>query len=152
MAGQCVNHYFTPIFDGSMTYKISTIALDSSTNYILEVDVDYPPHLHNTHINLPFCPTREKSPANAMTSSSQHYYDKQRYIIHYCNLQQCIRHGIRIAKIHHILQFAQWLRDYIKLNTKFRTLAKNDFEKNLYKLYKLYLWITRYLVMEIARI
>ncbi|KYQ49754.1 hypothetical protein ALC60_11156, partial [Trachymyrmex zeteki] len=63
-------------------------------------------------------------------------YDKKRYVIHYRNLQQCIRHGLRIAKVHHILQFTQslWLRDYIELNTKFTTLAKNEFEKNLYKL------------------
>jgi len=27
-----------------------------------------------------------------------------------------------------------WLRDYIQLNTDFRTRANNDFEKNLYKL------------------
>jgi len=34
------------------------------------------------------------------------------------------------------LQFAQypWIRDYIELNTKFRTCANNDFEKNLCKL------------------
>jgi len=35
-----------------------------------------------------------------------------------------------------MLQFAQspWFRDYIELNTQFRTRAKNDFEKNLYTL------------------
>jgi len=35
-----------------------------------------------------------------------------------------------------MLQFAQspWLRDYIELNTQFKTRAKNDFKKNLYTL------------------
>jgi len=62
-------------------------------------------------------------------------YDKQRYIIHYRNLQQCIRHDLRVTKIHRVLQFAQspWLHDYIEFNTQFRTRAKNDFKKNLYK-------------------
>ncbi|EFN76229.1 hypothetical protein EAI_07771, partial [Harpegnathos saltator] len=43
---------------------------------------------------------------------------------------------LRIEKIHRILRFAQtsWLRNYIELNTQFRTHATNDFEKNLYKL------------------
>jgi len=66
-------------------------------------------------------------------------YDKKHYVIHYRNLQQCTCHGLKIAKIYHVLQFAQfpWLREYIELNTNFRiieTLANKEFEKNLYKL------------------
>ena len=62
-------------------------------------------------------------------------HDKKRYVIYYRNLQQCTRHGLRITKIH-ILQFTQspWLHEYIEFNTNFRTLAKNEFEKNLFKL------------------
>ena len=52
------------------------------------------------------------------------------YIIAICS-------NIRVnTKIHHILQFAQslQLREYIEFNTNFRTLAKNEFEKILFKL------------------
>jgi len=111
-----------------------TIPLDSPTDYILEVDFEYPQHLHDAHANLPFCLTRNKPPVNVKTSSSPRY--KKRYVIHYQNLQQCTCHGFRVTKIHRILQFEQypWLCDYIQLNTDFRTRANNDFEKNLYKL------------------
>ncbi|KYQ47386.1 hypothetical protein ALC60_13588, partial [Trachymyrmex zeteki] len=122
--------------DDVHNFNFTTIELDLPTSYILEVNLEYPQHLHDAHTDLPFCPTREKPPGKSEDKLLATLCDKQHYIIHYRNLQQCTRHGLRIAKVHRILQFAQvpWLRDYIELNIKFRTLAKNDFEKNLYKL------------------
>ncbi|XP_070153677.1 uncharacterized protein [Polyergus mexicanus] len=122
--------------DDISDFDVSAIASDSTTGYILEVDLEYPQHLHDAHANLPFCPTRDKPPGKRQDKLLATLYDKKRYVIHYRNLQQCTRHGLCVAKIHRILQFAQsaWLRDYIELNTRFRTRATNDFEKNLYKL------------------
>ncbi|KYN22016.1 hypothetical protein ALC57_05595 [Trachymyrmex cornetzi] len=117
--------------------------VDKKSSYRIESrgsrdDLEYPQHLHDQHIDLPFYPTRDKPPGKREDKLLATLYDKQRYVIHYRKLQQCTRHGLRVTKIHRILQFAQspWLGDYIELNTQFRTRAKNDFENNLYKLMK----------------
>ena len=119
-----------------VNFDVFSIAVDSPTGYILEVGLEYPQCLHDAHADLPFCPTRAKPPGSRQDKLLATVYNKQRYVIYYRNLQQCTRHGLRITKIHRVLQFAQspWLRDYIELNTRFRTSTTNDFEKNLYKL------------------
>jgi len=122
--------------DNVTDFDVSAIAPDSFTGYILEVDFEYPQSIHDEHIDLPFCPTRDKPPGKRQNKLLANLYDKKCYVIHYRNLQQCTCHGLRVAKIHRVLQFAQfaWLRDYIEFITNFRTRATNDFEKNLYKL------------------
>ncbi|XP_070522397.1 uncharacterized protein [Cardiocondyla obscurior] len=122
--------------DDASNFDVINVPLDSPDGYILEIDLEYPQKLHDEHVDLPFCPTRDKSPGKRQDKLFATLCDKKRYIIHYRNLQQCIRHGLHVTKIHRVLQFKQspWLCVYIELNTKFRTLAKNDFEKNLYKL------------------
>ena len=76
--------------------------------------MEYPQH--DAHSGLPFCPMREKPPGKQEEKLLATLYDKKRYVIHYRTLQQCIRHDLRIIKIHHILQFTQspWFREYIE--------------------------------------
>ncbi|XP_070163481.1 uncharacterized protein [Polyergus mexicanus] len=102
------NNKYMPSYDPSKpsSYMIA-IASDSTTGYILEVDLEYPQHLHDAHADLPFCPTRDKPPGKRQDKLLATLYDKKCYVIYYSNLQQCTRHGLRIAKIHRVLQFAQ---------------------------------------------
>ena len=99
MDGQCVSLCHTLNFqwvEDIINFDVSSIASDSPTGYILEVDLEYPQRLHNIH--APFCPTRAKPPGSRQDKLLATVYDKQRYVIHYRNLQQCTRHGLRIKR------------------------------------------------------
>ena len=51
-------------------------------------------------------------------------------------LIQALNHGLVFKKVHRVIQFNQkdWLKPYIDMNTKLRKEAKNDFEKDFFKL------------------
>ena len=63
-------------------------------------------------------------------------YDKKKYEVHINSLNQALNHGLKLKKIHIIIEFNQeaWLKPYIDMNTELRKLARNDFEKDLFKL------------------
>ena len=68
--------------------------------------------------------------------------DKEKYVMHIRVLKQALNHGLVLKKVHRVIQFDQeyWLKPYIYMNTKLIKEAKNDFEKNLFKLMNNCFW------------
>lgn len=125
---------------------------DAETGYILEVDLEYPAELHNSHCSYPLAPEK-KAVRQEWLSDFQNYLlggkrvdtykrilntleDKNKYVIHYRNLKLYVELGMKLKRIHRVLSFKQsrWMEPYISMNTELRKKAKTSFEKDLFKL------------------
>ena len=86
------------------------------------------------HSDLPLSPERMK--IDKSTKLVCTVQDKINYVVHIVALKQALNHGLKLTKVHKIIQFDQeaWLKPYIDMNTKLRKEAKNDFEKDFFKL------------------
>ena len=114
--------------------KIDELVKRDSKGYLLEVDVKYPEGLHDLHNDLPFmC---EKMEINKVEKLVPNLYDKKNYVIRIRALDQALKHGLILEKVHRVIEFNQsaWLKPYIDFNTELRKNAKNDFEKDFFKL------------------
>ena len=62
--------------------------------------------------------------------------DNEKYIFHIRALKQGLNHGLILKRVHRVIQINQkaWLKPYINMNTKQRKEAKNEFEKDFFKL------------------
>ena len=98
------------------------------------MDVKYPKRLHELHSDLPFLPERMK--INKCKKFVCNLFNKKKYVIHVNSLKQALNHGLKLKKIHRVIEFNQkeWLKSYTDMNTELRKAAKNDFEKDLFKL------------------
>ena len=107
---------------------------DSKKGNILEVDVKYPKNLHDLHSDLPFIAERTKIDKRSKLVCN--FYDKNNYVIHITSLKQVLDHEQILNKVHRVIQFNQesWLKEYIDWNTEIGKQAKNDFEKDFFKL------------------
>ena len=63
-------------------------------------------------------------------------HNKKKYVVHIKSLKQALNNGLKLKRVHRIIEFSQkaWLKSYIDMHTKLRKLAKDDFEKDLFKL------------------
>ena len=107
---------------------------NSGKGYILGVDVKYPKELHDLNSDLPFLPKKMKIDKCKKLVCDLH--NKKKYIVHIKSLKQALNHGLKLKRIHKIIEFSQkaWLKPYIDMNTELRKLAKDDLEKDLFKL------------------
>ena len=110
------------------------LSRENKYGYLLEVDVKYPKDLHDLHNDIPFMCSKMK--VGGVEKLIPNLYDKEKYVIHIRVLKQALDHGLILEKIHRCIRFRQspWMKEYIDFNTRLRTAAKNDFEKDFYKL------------------
>ena len=107
---------------------------NSKKRYFLEVDIDYPKELFNLHKDLPFLPERKKvEKVEKLICSIE---NEEKYVINIRALKQALNHGLKLKKVRRVIQIKQkaWLNTYIDMNTELRKNAKNEFEKNFFKL------------------
>jgi hypothetical protein len=135
-------------------FDVREIADNSPEGYVLEVDLVYPPGLHDMHSDYPLAPERITLENNVLSPYTlelkealnikgasipklvPNLNDKHKYIVHYKNLKFYLDQGMVLIKIHRAKRFkqSQWLKSYIDFNTSMRKLAKSDFEKAFFKL------------------
>jgi len=117
-------------------------------------DLEYPEELHHLHNDYPLAPEKicitidmlsdyslETKKRHAVSSGKVSklvttLMNKEKYVLHYRNLQLYLSLGLKLTKIHRVLEFDQspWLKEYIDFNTEMRKNAKNSFEKDFFKL------------------
>ena len=137
MSMKLPTHGFKWLTRGEMEniYKNQVVQVWERTPCILEVDLEYPKELHDLHNDYPFCPEKVKC-ENGVEKLIPNLRDKTKYVIHYKNRIQCLKAGMKLKKIHKGIKFieSEWMKPYIEMNTNLRTQAKNNFEKDFYKL------------------
>ena len=127
---------------------------DSKRGLILEVDLEYNKELHDSHNEYPLASEKVRVTEDMLSNyckkiaakyniSTGHVSkliptlrNKEKYVLHYRNLQLYLDLGLKIKKVHRVLKFnkSPWLKQYIDFNTEKRKNAKNAFEKDFFKL------------------
>ena len=111
---------------------------NSSKGCVLEVDLEYRKELRELHNDYPLAPDKIEInremlsenqskiadlyniPIGNVNKLASNFFDKEKYVLHYENLQLYLRLGLKLKKIHRLSEFSQsqWLKPYIEFNTQ----------------------------------
>ena len=116
-------------------FKVQVVQFWERTPCILEVDLTYPEELHDLHNDYPLCPERVECD-KGVKKLIPNLRDKNNYVVYYKTLMQYLSLGMELKKIHRGIKFIEddFSKPYIDKNTNLRTQAKNNFEKDFFKL------------------
>ena len=135
-------------------FNVMSISEKSSKVYILEVDLQYPDKLHDSHNDYSLAPEKLAVSYEMLSDYCKEIADeygikvgdvkklipnfgsKTKYVLHYRDLQLYLSLGMKLTKIHRVLKFKQsdWMKKNIYFNTEKRKNAANCFEKDSFKL------------------
>ena len=112
--------------------KIDELVKKDKRGYLLEFDLEYPRGLHEDRSELPFFAERMKIGREEKLVPNLN--DKKGYVVHIKALDQALKHGLKLNKLNRFIEFQQskWMKAYITLNTRLRTAAKSEFEKDFF--------------------
>ena len=101
MSEKLPTHGFKWLTGGEMEklFNNQVVQVWEKTPCILEVDLEYPKNLHDLHNDYPFCPEKVQC-KNRVEKLIPNLRDKTKYVIHYKNLIQCLKTGMKLKKIH----------------------------------------------------
>ena len=104
-------------------FEVMLISKKSPIEYFVEVDLEYPDELHETHNDYPLAPEKLVVSTDMCSSYCKNITDKYEikvgdvkklisnldnitnYVFHYRNLQLCLSSGMKLTKIHRVLKF-----------------------------------------------
>ena len=122
---------------------------EGEKGYLFSVDLHIPEHLHDHFNNYPPCAENISIKKDDLSKWQQQDYkeskieklcitlkDKIDYVVNYRYLKLVLSLGVELVKVNKVLKYSQkdFMKQYIMLNTNLRTISKNDFEKDFYKL------------------
>ena len=120
---------------------------------ILEVDLEYPQELHNSHNDYPLAPENLNIQQNWLSETQlqirthyhmrghehnykllPHFFKRTKYVLHSEALKFYLAHGMKLVTVHRGISFRQsnWMQQYVQLNSTLRAAATNDFEKDFF--------------------